>query len=304
MSLQLVLRIINSVFYSLQKSVIPDLLFTISNVIFLFLLIFFGGSENNGIVKMAWFHLISFSTPLLVATFYLYTFKLKWLCPGIKYLNKNSTFSLMKSGGLFFVIQLLALVISNTNELFISYFIGAKDVVEYKLYYSILGMPVSIIAILGNPLWSEISQARVHQNILWIRKILVRLLQLLGIFFILMLIVVLISQYLFDCWLGEGTIEVNNFYLIVMSIYCFFLLWNTFVSVIVMGIGVLKFPLVLLLVCSVADIYLTIEISKFISNWSSVVLANIVSLFIYCVFLSIWLFRYLGRRNENSSEIV
>ena len=133
--LQFFLRLVTSILYALQEAFLPGLLNLITNVILLCyvnIANFLG--INDSIVRLAIVYLFAVNIPLMVATVWVFVKKLPHSRPSYKYYNKQYASQVIKVGSTFLWLQLVAMVVDNTNNYLIALFIGSDAVVEYQLY--------------------------------------------------------------------------------------------------------------------------------------------------------------------------
>ena len=115
----------------------------------------------------------------------------------------------LSTGGLLFYLQIVLMLLFNVKEIYISWFIGAKEVVEYQIYYKLIGIFGGLYSLALTPVWSAITKAIVEQKYRWIERLYHRgLLTIIG-FSGIQLLVLLFMPWIVKIWLGEKAIEIS-----------------------------------------------------------------------------------------------
>ena len=133
------LKLIISILYALQKSALPNFLNLLSTVLLLIFLWVYDstGDVERDFVTISWVQAVTGCLPLLVATIIVFAKDLKECLPSFKYFRWDKATGVLSLGILFLVLQLLYMIITVTNEFFISYFFDPSFVVEYQIYIKI-----------------------------------------------------------------------------------------------------------------------------------------------------------------------
>ncbi|WP_447636140.1 lipopolysaccharide biosynthesis protein [Flavobacterium microcysteis] len=291
--IQFFLKLITSVMFALKKSALPALLSLISTILLLlFLAIAPKQSEIDNLSNLAYANVILANLPLLVATIFLFRRDLKYCQPDLKNYDRNFARSILKLGGVFFVIQITYLLISNTSEFLITWFTKPDFVVDYKIYYSLFSFVGTIFSLALVPIWSEVTEAYVKGEVKWMKVLYVRLykIALVGTFGLLVL--VFLMQPVVDLWLKEKTIKINYTFSIVFVISGILFMWNAILSSFANGMGKLKISITFMTIGAIVNIPLTMLFTYLTHSWIGVIIANIISLLPFCIAQTIWLYKY------------
>lgn len=157
--LQLVLKLANSLLYSVQKNATPSLLLLISNCLVLLAVVFPPAltSVDEKLFYMCLAEMVSLSIPLVVAAVVLFTTDLKAYAPRLSNVS-TSYFGTLGSLGLkFFVVQIALLFVSSTNELFIGLLCGSGNVVSYSVAYRVFNLILVFFGVMAQPIWSDMA---------------------------------------------------------------------------------------------------------------------------------------------------
>lgn len=164
--LQLVLKLVNSLLYAVQRNAAPALLLFVSNCLILVALAFPPPLEGAGerFMYMCIVEMIALSVPLVVACFAIFATELKGYTPRLKDVRTGYFRSLGSLGMQFFVIQIALLFVSSTNELFIGSLCGSGSVVPYSVAYRVFNLILVFFGVMAQPIWSDMASAFASGN--------------------------------------------------------------------------------------------------------------------------------------------
>lgn len=294
--IQFILKLINSIFYALQKSFFPGLLNFISELLLLIVIM----SLNKDITITNKLEIIAISyslcmiVPLFIANIIMFTTKLKNSKPSIKYFSTRYAKLILTLGGMFFWIQIMYMIIVNTNEYLITWFIGPKYVVEYQIYYKIFSMVGTLFTLMLTPMWSMVTKALNNNDLEWIQKLYNKLIKVTILAIFAEFLIIPFLQFLINMWLGKNAIEVNYWFSIIFAISGSLMIWNGVISTIVNGLGKLKIQFVFMTSGVIINIPLAYILCNLLNSWIGVVLANIVSFMPYCIIQPIFIKKYIN----------
>lgn len=201
--LQLILKMIVSIFYAYQQSSVPDLINLLGQAL-----------SYVGVVCVAHFGTTTLLTygviisgmPVFVLIFTtLFVFKTKYLpiTFSFRYFNKSYLRDLCTLGGKFFLIQITAYLLYQSNNMIISHTVGNLDVTIYNIAYKYGGATQLIFMIILSPLWAASTDAFVKKDFYWIRNT-VGILNKIWLFLVLIGIVqIILSGKIYLLWIGQ-----------------------------------------------------------------------------------------------------
>lgn len=282
--LQFFLRLISSILFAMQVAIVPSFLSLISSI-FLLILVIMGDSEGviKNIENLAIFNIITSNSPLLIATLIVFLTKLKSSKPNLKYFRLKYAIKVIKLGGIFFWLQLMTMVIFNTNEFLITWLSGPDKVVDYQIYNKIFALVGTLFNLLLTPIWSAVTEASAKKEIFWIRNLYKRLKQLAFVAIIIEIILAFFMQIIIDIWLGDKSIQVNIAYSITFALSGMIYIWVSVNSSITAGLGQLKTSFIYLSLGAFLNVPLAFIFSLLTNSWISIIFANIISMLPYCI---------------------
>lgn len=281
---QFVLKLINSILLAMQKAAIPSLLTLTTNILLLIIMYVLPVStvENNFLIISIIYSVVT-NVPLLIATIILFGSSLKELKPSLFKFDFNVAKSTIKLGIAFLWLQLMAMIISNTNNFLISAFIGANEVVEFQIYYRLFSLISTLYMIGIIPIWSSVTEAASTKDYNWIVLLRRRLYIIMGIAVLGEVVVLLFSKSLITLWVGASYATITFQGAIIIGIFDIVNIWSTVNASIGNGLGKLKNQFIFLTIGAVINIPLSYLLSQIYQSWIAIVFANLLSILPYCI---------------------
>ncbi len=259
--LRFVFQLVNTVLAANQqpaKGSFVDLLGSIFSLVVIFILT--KTTEGN----LIYLGTVLGFTPvlvLIVSSLWFYNGEYKKFAPSFKYVKFTYAKDLMSLGVKFFIIQIAALVLFNTDNIIIIHLFGSQDVTTYNVafkLFSIITMGFNIIAV---PLWSAFTDAYARNDSTWI-KTTIKTLEKIWVGLIgLTILILLASPFIFKLWLGD-TVTVPFALSAAMTSYVIVSVWQTIHVYFLNGIGKVKLQLYLVIFSSVINIPMAIFLGK------------------------------------------
>lgn len=295
--LQFIFRTITSVLYALQKSFVPNMLNLISSAsLLMFVIVCPSKDVKTNLLTLVTANVITVNLPLVIATFIIFNKVLKGCAPSISTFNMQSARAIMGLGGAFFFLQILQMLLMNTNEFIITNMISPAYVVEYQMYFKLFNVISTVFSLAIVPIWSAIAKAKAENNYTWIRSMhnKLMLMGILGISFEFLLIPVL--QFVMNLWLGEGVLEVNYVTALLFALMNGLFMWMTFESNVTNGLGELTIQKVFVGGGMILKFAVVLVFARIIKDYRIVILANILAILPYCIVQPLWMRKYLDKK--------
>ena len=295
--LQFVFRTITSVLYALQKSFVPNMLNLISSAsLLLFVIICPSKDVDSNLLTLVTANVVTVNLPLLIATFIIFSRVLKGCAPSFAAFRIKSAKAIMGLGGAFFLLQILQMLLMNTNEFIITNMISPAYVVEYQMYFKLFNVISTVFSLTIVPIWSAIAKAKAENNFVWIRSMhnKLMLMGVLGIACEFMLIPVL--QFVMNIWLGKGVLDVNYTTAFLFAVMNGLFMWMTFESNVTNGLGELHIQKVFVGGGMILKFLVVLLFARALKDYRIVIIANILAILPYCIIQPLWMRRYLDKK--------
>ena len=294
---QMFIRLISSVLYAIQKSSVNNILQLCTTVVTLLLVVLLPGKSNDeNLIAMAIVHSVACVLPPLVATVLVFSGKnMRKIVPSVRSFSFKHTKAVLSLGGVFLFVQIAYMLIMNTNEYLITFFTGNSDVVEYKIYNSLFVLGSTAFSLALTPVWSAVTKATAEKNVGWVKSLYKKLLVFGSLFCLGEFLIVAVLQFAVNLWLGEKAITVNYLYGVVFAVSGSVMIISSVFSSIANGLGKLKPQLICYSVAAVIKPFLAWGFIFLTGSWIGVIIANIISMLLYCVVQPIILHKYFRK---------
>ena len=297
--LQFVLRLVTSILYALQEAFVPGLLNLSTNVMMLgFVLLSNALGKNNSLVSLASAYLMAVNLPLIVATFWVFICKIPETRPSVAFFRKDYAMSVLKVGTAFLWLQVIAMVVDNTNNYLITLFVGNSAVVEYQVYNKIFNLPMAMVMLVTTSLWSTITKAKAENDWKWIRASYSKYMKIAFLLGAAEFAVIIPLQWIFNFWLGDKTIPVNYGIAVIFALSGTVMSLRTILANYSNGLCELRVQTIYMTIGAVVNIPLAYVFSRISGSYIAIVLANIVSMAPYCIAQMLWCRKYFKARIE------
>lgn len=300
--IQFLLKLVTSILYAMQKSALINLLSLLNSIIILGYVVTAKSSDiATNLISLAVIHVLAVNLPLLITTVLVFNKNLRGCTPNIKFFEIKYAKEVMKLGGLFFWVQIMYMIFSTTNEFLITWLVDPNMVVEYQIYNKLFTLIGTFFTLALTPIWSSVTKAVAEQNYLWIKKLfgVLKVLTICAIFVEFLMIPFL--QLGINLWLGKNSIQVNYLFAVVFAISGSMFIWNGVISSIANGFGRLKVQTICFTIGAVIKIPLAFILVNILNSWIGIILANIISMTMYCIIEPIKLNQYIEKMRLRGS---
>ena len=282
---QFVLQLINSVLNATQQVFKSSIILFISQFFTLIIIYFLNlfGPKNLTILVV-----VLAGTPiiiLLIASLYLYKNELIRFKPTIKYVDFKYIKKLLNIGGAFFIIQMGAMVLFQTDNIIITRVMGPEAVTTFNIPFKLFSFISMVFAIVIVPFWSAFTDAYATKDFKWIIKNIKRIRIIWLALSIAALLLYIASDAIYTVWIGSP-ITIPKSLSFCMFLYVVIFMWHTLHVYFLNGVGIIRLQLVLVTVAAVINIPLAIYLGK-ICGLSGIISANTIVFFIMGVVYTI-----------------
>lgn len=253
-----ILKFIGNFYMGLQLPAVNNAIVTGGNTIALLAtwLVYLSGKHSLLLIAVAntagplFAYLISY--PI---TFY---GRYKKLRPTFKSVRIAAAKELFLIGSKFFVLQIAGIILFFSTNIVISKFFTPSMVTPYQIANRYFMVAMLLFTIMCVPYWSATTDAYAKKDFAWIRRANIVLNRFMFFIFMLVLLMILVSPYIYSVWIGDKA-EVPFSITVLVGVYEFILIVSTRYSYVLNGIGKLKLQLYVTLVMAV--LYLPLAIS-------------------------------------------
>lgn len=281
------LGLINSVLYALQKPALSSLLLLVGQFLSLalvYILAIVLDVHSLLIIGGA----ISLTTPvvLLLSSLFLFHGSCKKVAPKLSLFKRPLIKEILSLGIKFFIIQIITLLLFQSNSIIIAHSVGNEAVIEYNIAYKYIVSLVIIFNIIATPMWSATTDAYEQGDILWIKKTNKALLKVTLLLTVFGLVMLFVSSYVYPLWLQSETTHISFITTLLLYLYSIGMMVYGSYGYIINGIGKLNIQIVCTLVISLLYIPISYIMGCYL-GLSGVLIAFATSSFLNCIWSKI-----------------
>lgn len=238
-----ILKTTGNFYMGLQLPAINNLIVCIGQTCILLLIFIAYLSGSHSLMTVA---VISTGTPLciwLISMAYTFGIKYPQYRPSMSYFNIHLAKDLVTKGIQFFAIQICGVILFMSTNIIISKMFSPAEVTPYHVAYRYLNLVLVLFTTICMPFWNATTDAYARNDIHWIRKTGRKLnLFMIGCF-IMLCIMVLLSNYVYRLWVGSEIIIPIHLSASI-ALYIFILIVSQRYSIILNGLNILKIQLI------------------------------------------------------------
>lgn len=211
----------------------------------------------------------------ILASIWYYRTSLKEFSPGIKFVDFGHARELLGLGGIFFIIQIGALVLFQTDNIVITQLFGPSYVTTFNIAYKLFSVFILGFNIIITPMWSAFTDAYAIDDLDWI-KAAMRKMKLVWLAISAGAIVLFFLAPFIYKTLFNGLVQIPVSLSLAMAFYVIVYSWQTIHVYFLNGIDKIKLQLYLVVISAIINIPIAIFLGHIIGlagvTWSNSIL--------------------------------
>ncbi len=228
------------------------------------------GSLTSLVVVMAGLPVVA----LIAGSIWFYTGSYNYIAPRINSLNFKYAKSLVFTGSAFFVIQIGALVLYETDNIVITQLFGPAEVTTFNAAYKLFSVVLMFFLIVITPFWSAFTEAYTKGDHQWIKSTLANIKKIWFVLSLCTVLLLLVSPWLYELWLGKS-VTVPFGLSVTMCVYIIVSIWQTIHVYLLNGIGKIKLQLYMVTISAIVNIPLAVLLGKYF-GLAGITMANTI----------------------------
>jgi len=198
---------------------------------------------------------------MLIATVYFFRTSLKAFLPSFQSIHLKYTRPLLNLGAKFFIIQMGALILFQTDNIIITRILGPEAVTEFNVSYKLFSVITMVFVIIITPYWSAFTDAYASKDFQWMKKSMDMIRKVCMLLSLIAFIVYMLSPWIFELWLGNA-VHINTTLSFTMMIYSIAYIWQTAHVFLLNGVGKIKLQLILVILSAVINIPVAVILGR------------------------------------------
>jgi O-antigen/teichoic acid export membrane protein len=240
--IQIVLKTISTVIIADQKPAKSAFYDMIGQVLTLLIVFVLTKYTQHSLLYLGLAVGISPVAVLMIASAVLYRTEYRHYAPSISFVDFRLIADILDLGLKFFIIQIAAIVIYQTNNIVISQVCGPQDVTVYNIAYKYFGVLTMAFSIVLAPFWSAYTEAKILADYQWMNNILKKLVRAWLGLSVAAGVLLVISPLVYHVWVRDAvTVPFSVSAAVFMYVVIFN--WCAIYSQILAGLGKIKLML-------------------------------------------------------------
>ncbi|MGC3977157.1 MAG: oligosaccharide flippase family protein [Paludibacteraceae bacterium] len=284
-SLQFVFKTVGTIFVSMQKPSLNDLMITIGSLFSLIIIYILTKTTKGSLTFVALTFSASPAVIFIVSYFVVFYGKLRNIRPSLSSFKLSYGKELMGLGAQFFILQISGIIVYFTSNIIIAQLFSPYEVTIYNIAYKYANIISIASLIIITPLWSSSTEAYHLRDFIWFKKIEKKMLYIFSLLVLTSIVICACAPLVYKLWIGK---ELQ----IPISLNCVVILFNilfSFSSIYIYmlnGIGKIR----LQLYSSIIEIIFTIPVCIILGkllNIQGIVLGMTFMVFLRCIWAPI-----------------
>ncbi|MDB2426507.1 oligosaccharide flippase family protein [Flavobacteriaceae bacterium] len=273
--LRFILNLIGVILMADQRPAYNRVLGPITNLISITIIFILSKTTQGDLVIMGFVMSAVPVVVLSIASFLLFNKRYKLVKPEFKSIKWTHSNSLMGLGFKFFIIQIATLIMFTSSNMIIIQVLGPDEVTVYNVAFKYFQVPLMLYTTIMLPIWSAVTDAYVKEDYSWLKNTLKKLNKISLLFSFAIMIMLFISPYIYEFWIGEKIkipFNISAFMAFYTLIIVFLSPYNNYIN----GMGKIYLSSRLVWITVVLFIPLAILLAKTSLGVSGVILATII----------------------------
>ena len=232
-ALRMIASLIGMILTAHMLPAISTAINTASNLLILFIIFVLAKLIPGDLRILA---IVLSGTPVLIYIFIsliLFNKRYRNISPTLSYFDKKNMKSLLNLGFGFFFIRISMILLFQTSNIIIIHWFSNEDVVIYNIAYKLFSIGFILFDMLVQPYWTAFTDARVKNDIDWIKDSIAKLLRIWKIISLCCMLILLLSPVIYKIWIGDS-IHIPFILSAVMCLYfickCYGGTYNMFIN--------------------------------------------------------------------------
>lgn len=281
--LQMIVNVLTTVISAFQKVALANLIGVSGNALTLIAIFFLKQYVDPSLPYLA---LAVASMPVimvLVASGYMYSHDLQKVSPSLILFDKNEVKNLFNLGAKFFIIQIQVVVLYQTTNILISNVSSPLEVTNYNIAYKYLGIAMMVFSIILQPLWPAFTDAYTKKDYNWMNKTYRKMSLLYAASLLAILIMVIISPFVYRIWVN-GQVDVPIMMTLIVALYMAIHSWDSLQVLLINGIGTVKLQAYVTCIGIIVHIPLSLLLGNYFGAIGVVVSMTLVDIIYATIF--------------------
>ena len=272
-----ILRLLNTVLTANQQPAKASIFDLISHILSLSIIYILTKTTSGNLIYLGTVFSLVPALVLGVSSLWFFSHQYKKFAPSFKYVKFRYARDLMTLGLKFFIIQIAALLLYQTNNIIIAQLFGPEQVTPFHVSFRYFGIITMASGIIMLPFWSAFTEAWTKKDVAWIKNTMKKLRYIWSSLIVAIIIMLVFSNFIFKLWIGDE-VKVPIQISIVMAVYVIINTWNGIYSYFLNGVGKIKLQLYAGIFAAVLNVPFAIFLGKLLGIHGIILATSILAL--------------------------
>ena len=190
------------------------------------------------------------------ASIYLFSKPFKSFSPSLKAIDFKESKSIMTIGFQFFILQIITLIIFQTDNILIAQLFQPSDVTDFQVSYKYFSIIAFLFTLLLTPYWTAFTEAYYNKEYKWIQKTINALIKYWFLSIILLVLLLFCADFLIMLWVGNS-VSVSFPLSLSICLYIVILNWNAIFATFLNGVGKIRLQIIYAIIMGIINIPLS-----------------------------------------------
>ncbi len=205
------------------------------------------------------------------------------MCPTLADLDKQKMSSLIKTGSLFFILQIASVVGYQSDNFIIARILGPEAVTEYAVAMKLFSLPPLLIGMFLTPLWPAYGEAAARGDMAWVRKAFkISVIASAAVSVPVTLGLIVFADPLIVMWIGPS-VSPSSDLVVGMGVWSVMAVFGGCFAVLLNALHAVKFQVVTAVLMAVANVGLSIYLVSMIGTVGAI-LGSILATALFITF--------------------
>ncbi|MFZ4521218.1 MAG: lipopolysaccharide biosynthesis protein [Bacteroidales bacterium] len=295
-SFKFIANIVSQLLIADLRTALNDFLNFLGNFLTLLFIIFLKFSHKGNLLSLGLAYSIIPVVVFFIATDFLFRTSYKAVKPNIFHIEKVHVSKLFNLGFKYFFLQITAIILLTSQNLIISQLFGPAEVTPYNIAYKYFSLIFVVYSIIIGPLLPAYTQAYFSRDLDWIRRITGKFLRICYLFFILIVVMIVLSGTFYALWVGKS-VSIPFLLTLVIGLLNMMHIWNSLYLPLINGIGKIQIQLI----GSIFTVVLIIPLSIVLCKYTPMGISGVVFAQFILLIPGLWINKIQFHRLANNT---
>lgn len=256
--IQLVANIFSIMMLADQKPAFSSFILTLGQFLTLVVIFILTQSSERDLFTLSLVSSVIPALVIVIVSIFMFSTQYRNVAPSIKSIDFGLVKNILGLGSKFFIIQLCMLITLQTSSIILSRIQGPLAVTAFNVSYKYFSVLYMVFVIIFTPFWSAFTDAYTKRDYPWMQNAYKKLFRLALLSIPLVIVMVAVSPYVYQLWIGDPNIKIPFLLSSLMGVYIILLIFGNLFMSLINGTGKILLQTFIYLFFAIISIPLTV----------------------------------------------